>query len=112
MKIQDKVRFEHISEAILEIESYVKGISEGDFVRNSLIRSATVRQFEIIGEAVKAISEELQGQYPKIPWRLWANFRNVLIHQYFGVDYEEVYKTVQNDLPTLKRQIDEILSKA
>jgi uncharacterized protein with HEPN domain len=111
MKIPDRIRIEHISEAISEIESYVKGISEDDFVRNSLIRSATVRQFEVIGEAVKAISEELQGQYSEIPWRVWADFRNVLIHQYFGVDYAEVYKTIQNDMPNFKSQIEEILSE-
>ncbi len=110
MKILDRIRLEHISEAILEIETYVKGIDKEEFIQNSLIRSATVRQFEIIGEAAKVISEELQKQYSEIPWRLWADFRNVLIHQYFGVDYSEVYKTIQNDMPNLKSQIEKILS--
>ncbi len=110
MKIPDRIRLEHINEAILEIETYVEGIDRKEFIQNSLVRSATVRQFEIIGEAAKAISEELQEQYSEIPWRLWANFRNVLIHQYFGVDYPEVYKTIQNDMPNLKSQIEKILS--
>ncbi len=110
MKIPDRIRIEHISEAILEIETYVEGIDKEEFIQNSLIRSATVRQFEIIGEAAKAISEELQEQYSEIPWRLWANFRNVLIHQYFGVDYLEVYQTIQNDMLHLKSQIEKILS--
>ncbi|MCB9079099.1 MAG: DUF86 domain-containing protein [Anaerolineaceae bacterium] len=110
MKIPDRVRIEHINEAILEIESYTLGISEQDFIWNSLIRSATVRQLEIIGEAAKAVSLELSERHPEIPWRLWADFRNVLIHQYFGVDYAEVYKTVKTDLPTLKIQIENILN--
>jgi uncharacterized protein with HEPN domain len=110
MKTPDRIRIEHIDEAIAEIESYVKGIDKEEFVQNSLIRSATVRQLEIIGEAAKAISVELQEQYSDIPWRLWADFRNVLIHQYFGVDYAEVYKTIQNDIPHLKSQIEKILS--
>ncbi len=110
MKIPDRIRIEHMREAISEIDSYIKGIGKEEFTQNSLIRSATVRQLEIIGEAAKAVSEELQKQYPEIPWRLWANFRNVLIHQYFGVDYSEVYKTIQNDLLDLKAQIAEILS--
>ena len=110
MKIPDRIRIEHIREAILEIESYVEGIDEEEFTQNSLIRSATVRQFEIIGEAAIAVSTELQEQYAEIPWRLWADFRNVLIHQYFGVDYSEVYKTIQDDLPNLKLEIEKILS--
>ena len=110
MKIPDRIRIEHIHEAILEIESYVEGIGKEEFIQHSLIRSATVRQLEIIGEAARAISEELQKQYPEIPWRLWADFRNVLIHQYFGVDYAEVYQTVQNDMPNLKSQIEKILN--
>lgn len=110
MKIPDRIRIEHMSEAISEIEFYVEGIDKEEFIQNSLIRSATVKQFEIIGEAAKAISEELQEQYSEIPWRLWADFRNVLSHQYFGVDYAEVYKTMQNDMPNLKSQIEKILS--
>jgi uncharacterized protein with HEPN domain len=109
MKIPDRIRVEHISEAISEIESFVEGIEKEEFIHNSLIRSATVRQLEIIGEAAKAISEELKKEYPEIPWLLWADFRNVLIHQYFGVDYAEVYQTIQNDLPDLKSQIEVIL---
>lgn len=112
MKIPDKIRLEHIQEAISEIESYVVGISEKDFIQNSLIRSATIRQFEIIGEAIRYISEELQEQHVEITWRLWADFRNVLIHQYFGVDYSEVYKTIQYDMPTLKSQIERILNQS
>ena len=110
MKIPDRVRIEHIKEAILEIESFNEGLHEEDFIGNSLIHSATVRQMEIIGEAAKAVSPELKEQYPDIPWRLWADFRNVLIHQYFGVDYAEVYKTMKSDLPVLKMQIEEILN--
>jgi uncharacterized protein with HEPN domain len=109
MKIQDKVRLEHIEEAICEIESFVKGINQAEFKRNSLVRSATIRQFEIIGEAANSVSEELQATFPEVSWRLWADFRNVLIHQYFGVDYVEVYKTVHQDVPVLKEQIRSIL---
>lgn len=111
MKIPDRIRLEHIREAILEIESYVEGVDKEKFIQNSLIHSATIRQFEIIGEAVRVISDELQQQHSGVPWRLWANFRNVLIHQYFGVDYSEVYQTVRNDLPNLKLQVEEMLNK-
>jgi uncharacterized protein with HEPN domain len=62
MKTPDRIRLEHISEAISEIETYLEGVDHREFIQNSLIRSATVRQFEIIGEAAKAISEKLQDQ--------------------------------------------------
>lgn len=111
MKVRDRIRIEHISEAISEIVSYNEGISEKEFTENSLIRSATIRQLEVIGEAAKAVSEETKQQYCDVPWRLWADMRNVLIHQYFGVDYKEVYKTVQQDIPNLKVQVIKILNE-
>ncbi len=110
MKNLDKARIEHIKEAISEIEDYMKDIDEEGFIENSLVRSATVRQLEVIGEAAGALSIEFQIINSKVPWRLWADFRNVLIHQYFGVDYTEVFNTVKNDLPELKLRIEEIVT--
>ena len=109
MKISDRIRLEHIREALLEVESYVKGVSEADFLKSSLIRNATVRQLEIIGEAAKTVSEDVQQRNPKIPWRVLGDLRNVLIHQYFGVDFIEVYKMVREDVPELKRAMESIL---
>ena len=58
-----------------------------EFIWNKLVRSAVVRQLEIIGEASGSVSEELKSQYASIPWRIIKDFRNVLAHHYFGVDY-------------------------
>lgn len=106
----DRIRIEHIIEAIGDIESFAGSMTREEFIWNKLVRSAVVRQLEIIGEAVGSISEELKSEYPHIPWRIIKNFRNVLIHHYFGVDYNEVYTVLESDLPSLKESILNILN--
>ncbi len=106
---KDKARIYHIRDAILEIEEYTNGFSEDEFVTHKLVRNATVRQFEIIGEAANAISDATIEKYPIVPWRALTDFRNVLIHQYFGVDFKQVYKVIQEDLPFIKEEIIKML---
>jgi uncharacterized protein with HEPN domain len=109
MRDDDKIRLEHILESIEDIESFVGTINREEFILNKLVRSAVVRQLEIIGEAAGAVSQELQKEYFYIPWRIIKNFRNVLIHEYFGVDYNEVYTVLKSDLPNLKENISTVL---
>lgn len=68
-----------------------------------------IRNFEIIGEAVKHLSEDTRQAVSKIPWRQFAGFRDVLIHQYDGIDLSEVWLTVENDLPILKKAVRTLL---
>ncbi|MBK8397991.1 MAG: DUF86 domain-containing protein [Leptospiraceae bacterium] len=110
MNDNDKIRLQHILEAMEDIESFVVTCNREEFLRNKLIQSAVVRQFEIIGEASGALSQETQSQYSNIPWRIMKNFRNVLIHQYFGVDYNEVYTVIENELHFLKSEIYNIVN--
>ncbi|MBP7284670.1 MAG: DUF86 domain-containing protein [Leptospiraceae bacterium] len=102
MNESDKIRLQHILEAMEDIESFVITCNREEFIRNKLVNSAVVRQFEIIGEAAGSLSDETQKQNSHIPWRIMKNFRNVLIHQYFGVDYNEVYTVIENELHPLK----------
>lgn len=69
------------------------------FISDKMKVYAVIRAFEIIGEAAKLVSEEFKLSYPMIEWRLMTQFRNLLIHEYFGIDYEKVWDIIQNELP-------------
>jgi uncharacterized protein with HEPN domain len=109
MNESDLVRLQHISDAISEIESFTTGITLSNFMDNRLIRNASVRSLEIIGEAVAALSNEVRIDDTGFQWQDWKDFRNVLIHQYFGIDYQMVYNAIQNDIPMLKNEISRLL---
>lgn len=100
----------HIKECIEKIEEYT-GQGESVFSADSKTQDAVVRNFEIIGEAVKRLSDETRQLAPNIPWRQFAGFRDVLIHQYDGVDMAEVWMTVVNDLPALKEAVRLLLER-
>ena len=94
--------------AILE---FVKELSFEGFCKDRKTHSAVIREFEVIGEAVGKLSEELKRKHPAIEWQDIKDFRNLLIHEYFGVDLEIVWKIVQDDLPALMNVVREILLK-
>jgi hypothetical protein len=71
------------------------------FLEDSKTQAACMRQLEIIGEAVKRLSDQTKNAYPNVPWREWAGMRDILIHAYDRVDPEEVWNTLINDLPNL-----------
>ena len=105
----DEVYLKHILDAIEKIESYV-AVGYDAFLATSHWQDATIRQLEIIGEATKRLSQDLRSQHPQIPWRRIAGLRDVLIHNYMGVDLEAVWGITQKDLPSLKRQVQRILN--
>ena len=105
----DRLYLIHISESIGRIETYAKD-GRAAFLQSPLIQDAVIRNFEIIGEAAKQLSPKLKQAHPNVPWRSVAGFRDVLIHQYTGVDLDEVWNIVEHALPDLRRQIDAILT--
>jgi len=98
----------HITECIEKIEQYTKE-GKTEFLKDSKTQDAVIRNFEIIGEAVKRLSEETRQIFSQIPWCQFAGFRDVLIHQYDGIDISEVWLTIENDLPTLNKAVNTIL---
>ena len=103
------VYLRHIMDAIIRIESYAV-VGKKEFMTASHWQDATIRNLEIIGEATKRISQPLKEKYPDIPWRSIAGLRDVLIHDYMGVDLISVWNVVENDLPQLKKQLGKILT--
>jgi uncharacterized protein with HEPN domain len=101
-RLGDKVRLQHIVDAINEIEIYLKEVSYEQFLGNSEKRFATIKQIEIIGEASKALTDELKAEHPLVPWKPIVGFRNISIHEYFGVNLQLVWEIAKNDLPELK----------
>ena len=97
-----------IMESINAINDYIVSITFEEFSRDRKTHMAVICEFEIIDEAVKNIPNTITLQYPDIQWRDIVDFRNLLIHQYFGVDLEIVWKTIHEDLPALKNAIHNI----
>jgi uncharacterized protein with HEPN domain len=106
----------HIAEAIERATGYVRPLPDIDaFRQNPLVQDGVVRNIEIIGEAANHINRmapEFIAQHPELPWADMRDMRNAVIHAYFNVDLTIVWRTVQEDLPKLKQQIDRLLEQA
>ena len=83
------------------IQSYVQGVEFADFINDRMRYAAVIREFEIVGEAVGKLPESIKAGYPDVPWREIRDFRNILIHEYFGVDLRLVWHAIHQDLPLL-----------
>jgi len=110
-KKDPKIFLEHILENIEKIENGIKGMTEVEFSKNVDTQDATLRRLEVIGEAVRNLPDSFRKKHSKISWKKIAGMRDVLIHEYFGVDMELVWKIANNDVAKLKKQITKLLKK-
>lgn len=98
-------RIQDILNSIEKIGRYIKGMTITEFKKDTLVIDAVVRNFEIIGEACKHIPATIRNKYPDIPWAEMAGIRNILIHEYFGVDVKIVWNTAKKDLPSVEKKL-------
>jgi uncharacterized protein with HEPN domain len=108
-RLGDKVRLQHIIDAIQEIEGYLIDADFSKFMENSMMRFACIKQMEIIGEASNHVSEDTKAKFTIVEWTQIVGMRNVFVHEYFGVDSSLVWEIIKSDLPDLKDKIIEIL---
>lgn len=101
----DALYLSDISDSIEAIFKYVDGISFESFKHDRMRYSAVIREFEIIGEAVGKLSPETTERTPQVPWQDIKDFRNLLIHEYFGVDLEIVWSVIFNELAELRQAV-------
>ena len=107
---EDAVYLRHILDAIEKIESYAT-VGKGTFMTTTHWQDAIIRNLEIVGEATKRLSDIFKQSNPEIKWRNVAGLRDVLIHDYMGVDLEVIWNVIARDLPELKQAILKHLSK-
>lgn len=98
----------HILDCIAKIKEYTKDVTKEDFLDSTQIQDALIRRIEVIGEAAKNIPPEIKKRHSNIPWKEIAGMRDVLIHEYFGVDLELTWKVAAKDISILKRKISKI----
>jgi len=110
MKDKNLFRLEHIRDCIEKVEYLARVLHSQDHFETQWVeQDAIIRNLEIIGEAVANISDDLKQNYPNVSWNEIKGMRNFVIHNYFGVELNEIWSTVINDIPLLKNQIQEII---
>lgn len=107
---EDLIYLSHVRDAIQRVEAFTAG-GRDRFFADPMVQDAVIRNLEVIGEAVKGLSEELRTANPDIPWKQIAGMRDVLIHHYFGIKLETVWQVVVEHLPGLGERVSQLLAR-
>jgi len=95
-----------------KIIDYVGSKSRKDFAKNQMLADAVIRNLEIIGEASKKIPAGIKQKHPEIEWKKISGLRDILVHEYFGIDYDVLWDIAKHKVPRLKEQIAQVLKSS
>ena len=109
MRNDDRVRILHMIDATESVEQFAAGRKRGDLDTDKMLLFAILRAIEVIGEAASKVTSETQDASPGVPWASIVGMRNRLIHGYFDIDSDVVWKTVTDEVPVLRRSLQALL---
>lgn len=109
--ISEKIRLQHILESINDILQFTKDVDYETYIADYKLRLAIVKLIENIGEASNGISSETIKRLPEIEWSVLKGIRNVLVHEYFGIDYEIIWNSIKENIPELKIKVEKYLAE-
>ncbi len=109
-KDKDEIRLQHMFDAVVKAIEFTKVRKREELDKDEMLALALVRLLEILGEAAKGVSEPIRNKFPAIPWKSIAGTRDRLIHGYYDVDLDIVWKIITEDLPALKTQLEKVLA--
>lgn len=104
----DRVYLEYILERIQRIENYTQG-DKSVFMDSTLVQDAVIRNLQTMTESTQRLSDSLKSTHPSVDWRAIAGFRNILVHDYLGLDLERTWEVIEKRLPSLKADIEKML---
>ena len=110
-RIKDKMRLEHIAEAIERLQTHAGDLSEEELQVDVLRYYGIVKNIEIIGEAARMLTEQFKEAHPEVDWRSIGDMRNFLVHEYFQVDSEVVFSVIHNEIPELQSHVSQYLAE-
>ncbi|MCD4782725.1 MAG: DUF86 domain-containing protein [Candidatus Eremiobacteraeota bacterium] len=106
----DKFYLIYILESIKELEGYVEG-GKAEFEKSHLIQDASARKLHVITESTQRLSDKIKNSHAEVNWRRISGFRNVMVHDYLGLELNEVWKVIKIDIPQLKKTIENLLNE-
>lgn len=109
--IRDKGRLQHMMEAIDNVDEFTKGIAYEDMLKNKMLAHAIVHNVQVVGEAAYKLTKEFCAAHPDVSWKDIIGLRHILVHDYYRIDFEELWYIAKNELPPLRKQIETYLNE-
>jgi uncharacterized protein with HEPN domain len=105
-RMNEQVRVQHMLNAIVEIQEFANDTVYDEYLHDRKLQLALTRLIEIVGEASNHITEESKNRFSEIEWRVLTGIRNIIVHEYFGIDYDIIWAFIQKDIPLLRLNLN------